>query len=98
MRESVIFHLPFNPADPPSFIIQQGFKQSMLQKHTDYESLPKISYTQQAPMKISKMIISYSKQKSLRNLLFPRKFDNTEGPLSSDYLNSIQFKEPFVNN
>ena len=79
MRESVIFNLPFNPADPPSFILQKVFKQSMLAKHKDYETLPNLVDSQQAPMKINKMIIAYSKQKSLRNLLFPRKFDKTEG-------------------
>lgn len=98
MRESVIFHLPFNPADPPSYLIQQVFKQSMLQKNSDYEILPLITDAHQAPMKIRKMIIAYLKQKSLRNLLFPQKFDNTEGPFASYYLNAIQSKKLFVNN
>ena len=94
MKESVIFHIPFNPADPPSFKIQQVFKKTMLESN-QYETLPELTDSQQAPMRINKMIIAYSKQKSLRNLLFPRKFDKTEGPPSSIYLNLIQFKKMF---
>ena len=96
MRESVIFHLPFNPADPPSYIIQQVFKQSMLQFNTKYKTLPELTDSQQAPMKNNKLILAYSKQKSIRNLLFPRKFDSTEGPPASHYLNSIQYNKLFI--
>lgn len=95
MKKSVIFHLPFNPADPPSTKIQQVFKQSMLEENNKYKTLYDLTDTHQAPIRINKMIIAYSRQKSLRNLLFPRKFNQTEGPPASDYLNAIQYKTLF---
>ena len=96
MKTSVIFHLPFNPADPPSFKIQEIFKKTMLATTTNNTPpLPNIQDSQMAPMGINKMIIAYSKQKSLRNILFPRKFDQTSGPNCLHYLNSSNFKHLF---
>ena len=95
MKNIVIFHIPFNPIDPPSHKIQKVFHDTMLTKDKNHKILPLIEDSQSAPMGINKMIIAYSKQKSLRSMLFPRKIDQTEGPVCSFYLNSPHFKHLF---
>ena len=58
----------------------------MFLENKNIKPLDKILDSHLAPMGINRLIIAYSKQKSLRNLLFPRTFDRTEGPPASDYL------------
>ena len=87
---SVFFHIPFNPGDPTSNQIQRVFKNTMFSKN-NLPTLDKIPNARLAPMGIKKLIIAYSKQKSIRNFLFPRRFDATEGPSASSYLRSNEF-------
>ena len=78
-----------------SSTIQRVFHQTMLQENNTHEVLPNILDSESAPMNINRMIIVYSKPKSLRNFLFPRSFDKTAGPTCTHYLESSDFKHLF---
>ena len=67
----------------------------MLTPNNDTKILSDIIDAQLAPMNIKKMIIAYSKTKSLKNFLSPRKFNATKGPVASTYILSPEYKHLF---
>ena len=86
MESAVFLHLKYNPADPPSQDIQKIFKETMLNENQDCKSLPNILNSTGVQMGIDKLVVAYSKQKNIKNLVSPRQFDKTEGPKVSEYL------------
>ena len=82
-RDLIFFHLKFNPSDPPSRAIQQIFRDCLLEPTTrGIKETPLPDITKDVPdsplgsvqIGIRRMIVAYHKQKSLRNILFPRRF------------------------
>ena len=92
MESTVFLHLPFNPADSTSHDIQKIFKKKMLTKDENCATLPKIKNYSGQPMSIDRLVVAYSKQKNLKNLVFPRKFDSSAGSQISHYINDEKFK------
>ena len=86
MESAVFLQLKYNPADPPSQDIQKIFKETMLDEKKDCKSLPNIKNSTEVPMGIDKLVVAYSKQKNIKNLVSPRQFDKTAGPKVSEYL------------
>ena len=91
MESAVLLHLKYNPADPQSHDIQKIFQKTMLNNNDNCKCLPDIEDQTGLPMGTNKLIVAYSKQKNIKNLVFPRQFDKTAGPLVSKYLKEKQF-------
>ena len=72
--EPLFFHLPFNPSDPPTQSIQRSFRNHLLYP-------PNKSPINETPTNnnfngtcdFERVVICYSKQKSLKSILSPRK-------------------------
>ena len=85
ISDALILHLPYHPDDPPSRSIQRAFKQCILEPPNSIP-LSKFPAKSRYPMRTDRLIIAYHKNKSLKNLLSPRRFDKTSGPNASAYL------------
>ena len=85
-RDTVFLHLPYHPGDPPSSEIQRAFQSCLFQPGPNETPLNQIKNKTGGTLTISRMIVAYHRPKNLRNLLFPRRFDRTEGPPASTYI------------
>ena len=65
----------------------------MLSFNSDCKPLPNIEDNTGFPMNINKLTVAYSKNKSIRNLIFPRCLDKTQGPTVSKYLSDPNLKK-----
>ena len=81
-------HLPFNKADPPSRWIRSQFESTMLAP-LNKEPIENIIANKRfpGPVDFDRITTCYHKQKSLRNVLAPRKLRLGEGFSVKEYLN-----------
>ena len=88
VKDYLILHLPYHPQGPQSKAIQQLFYNAILQPSPRDTHLSTFLDKTKNPMGINRLIIAYSRQKNLKNLLVPRCFDKTAGPPASFYSTS----------
>jgi hypothetical protein len=82
--ENCIFlHLPFNPRDPSSAVLQQTFRKNLLSPIHE-QRLETMRNEHNAHLGIDRMIVAYHRPRNIKNLLFPRRFrENPLTPVSS---------------
>jgi hypothetical protein len=86
----LFFHLQYHPPDSPSSVIQQAWKDKVaIPRHSQpLASLPICSRKERGktkPFKFDRLIVCYSRQPNLGNLLSYRKITNASGPPVSSY-------------
>jgi hypothetical protein len=76
-------HLPFNPRDPSSRVLQQTFRKELLSPIHE-QALYTMRNQYNAQIGINRMIVAYHRPRNIKNLLFPRRFrENPLTPVSS---------------
>ena len=84
---AVIFHLPFNPNDPPSYKIQQAWRNTIAAPKYRMPLPNMRSPNSREKCNIQRMIIAYRRPMNIGNLLSHRNLDtnSTTPPVSSYY-------------
>ena len=75
-------HLPYHPDDPPSRSVQRLFRQHLLSP-TAEPHLQDLRNHLACPLGTNRLIVAYHRPNNLRNLLFPRIFQELDSPVSS---------------
>jgi hypothetical protein len=76
-------HLPYHPDDPPSTVVQRLFRRHLLSPPAE-PHLSDLRNLLECPLGTNRMIIAYHRPNNLRNLLFPRIFQELDDrPVSS---------------
>ena len=84
-RDMVLFRLPYHPQDPPSYNIQQAWRETIA--NPPYKrSIANTTNTEGVRLGINRMIVCYRRPMNLQNLLSIRKFAFKQGPPVSSYL------------
>jgi hypothetical protein len=81
----IFLHVPYHANDPPSSVIQQEFRRSMLEPPSD-TPLPLMRNRQGARFQADRLIIAYHRSRNLGNFLAPRRLSE-EGVAVSSFLN-----------
>jgi hypothetical protein len=77
------FHLPYHPDDPSSKDIQRLFRQHLLEPNAE-PRLPDLRNFMNCSIETNRMIIAYHRPNNLRNLFFPRTFQQLDNrPVST---------------
>ena len=84
-ERQVIFHIPYHPDNPPAKILQQLWRQCIINPVGDLP-LNQLQNNSGYDIEIERMIIAYSRAPNLGNLLSYRKICNRSGPKVSLYL------------
>ena len=84
---SVVLHLPFHPNDPPSYKIQQAWRNTISSPKYHMPLPHMCNPKSKEKCKIECMIIAYHRPMNLGNLLSHRNLNTnpTAPPVSSDY-------------
>jgi len=72
VNDTLFLHLPFHPDDPKSSTIQKTFNTTMLQP-TQEPHLSTIRNRHSALFKKTRLTVAYHRQRSLKELLIPRR-------------------------
>ena len=81
--DSLFLHLPYNPADPPSKVIQTAFKNTILH----HGGKPT---TEPHALDFNRLTVCYHGQRKLGNGLAPRKLRLGEGFKVSEFIDSLK--------
>ena len=84
-RDSIYFHIPFHPQDPPAKHWQRLWQEHMVQP-TNKKPLTLVDCGEKATFPIDKMTVCYSRHQNLGNYLSYRKIDKFNGRKVSSFL------------
>jgi hypothetical protein len=80
---TLFLHVKYHPLDPPSQLIQSHFRELIRDRPGDLP-LSELLNRHQEPCKIDRMIIAYSRNKNVSELVSPRKLHTADGvPVST---------------
>jgi len=89
-RDTVFFHLPFHPLNPPSSKVQHLFRCHLLKENprNPYAMVPlhKLSNGNGKSLGIKWLIVAYHRPKNIGNYVTPRRINRLPGPLASAFL------------
>ena len=86
MRSRIFFHLKYRPNDPYSRKYQSLFTKALFQPNRGATKLPFIENEKGGKLGITKMTVTYSRDKNIGELLSYRKLDKYTGPNVSSFL------------
>ena len=86
IRQSLIFHIPYHPQNPPSRAIQSAWHSSVANPAYG-RPLSQIKNSSGTEIGLDQLIIAYTRPPNLGNLLSYRKLKNTSGPPVSSFFN-----------
>jgi hypothetical protein len=84
-EERIFLHLPFHPCNPSSQSIQRLFRDVLLSPPNE-PLLPDLRNSNDAPVRINRMIVAYHRPYNLKNLLFPRRIKEVPAQLVSSVI------------
>ena len=83
-HDSVFLKLPYHPNDPKSAKIQALWRSTILEPE-ERQPLYDIHNHNNEPIGVNRMIVAYSRQQNIGNLLSVRQLDRLNGPKVSSY-------------
>jgi hypothetical protein len=82
---ALFFHVPFHPKDPPSTAIQKIFR-SKMKEPVDQPPIDQLMNRRNARCSINRLIVAYSRQCNIGNILAPRKLNCIGKKQVSEYI------------
>ena len=85
-RQRVFLHLPYHPQNPPSSVLQRVFREHLSNPSDDIPLSRMISRFHHHPILVDRMIVAYSRPRSLQDMFSYRKIERYEGSAVSSFI------------